>query len=94
MASKLENILQKKWALPLLRLLDKEGELNFNVMLDELSISSSTLTETKDLLMDYGLIHRHEFKRTDIRYELTSDGEIFLGKVRELESILDSNHDQ
>ena len=89
MAPELEDVLRKKWGLPLLRLLDEEDELNFSVMENELGISSSTLTQTKNLLVECGLVKRNELKRTDIRYELTPNGEKFLQKIGELEEILD-----
>lgn len=91
MSSELEDVLQRKWTLPLLRLLDEEGETNFNVMVEDLDISSSTLTDTMDLLMEYGLIDRNELKRTDIRYDLTSEGELFLDKIQELEQLLNND---
>jgi DNA-binding HxlR family transcriptional regulator len=90
MSSKLEDVIRKKWSLSLLYLLDEEGELNFGTIQDELGISPSTLTQTKDLLTECGLIKKNEYKRTDYRYELTSRGEDFLEKIRELEIILES----
>lgn len=92
MSCKLEDVLRKKWSLGLLYLLDEEGELNFGTIRDELEISPSTLTQTKDLLVEYGLIKKNEYKRTDYRYEVTSKGKDFLDKINELEEILTSEN--
>lgn len=87
----IRKIFRKKWAVEILDLLEKEGELNFGTIREKLNISPTTMTSTKNRLVEHGLVERVEVMRNDIRYKITRKGSQLLEKLKKAEEILRTN---
>jgi DNA-binding HxlR family transcriptional regulator len=87
-AEDIEKVVGRKRTFEILDYLSTDQTRNFSEIEAEIDSSSDTVWQTLELLVDYGLIERQKRSEKDVRYLLTSDGEVVLGCLNELSEIL------
>lgn len=82
------EILGRKRTLEILDYLSDGDIRNYSEIEHKLETSTDTITESLNVLRNYGLIARNEVSKKDVRYRITQKGERFLEVTRTLEAVL------
>jgi len=89
MADIVREVLCRKWALEILKLLAAEGTKNYSQIEAEFTTSSDVITGRLRDLEDAGLLTRNKQSPRDVRYSITGDGESLVELVDEIYELLD-----
>jgi DNA-binding HxlR family transcriptional regulator len=89
MADIVREVLCRKWALEILKLLAAEGTKNYSQIEAEFTTSSDVITGRLRDLEDAGLLTRNKKSPRDVRYSITGDGERLVELVEEIYELLD-----
>jgi DNA-binding HxlR family transcriptional regulator len=89
MADIVREVLCRKWALEILKLLAAEGTKNYSQIEAEFTTSSDVITGRLRDLEDAGLLTRNKKTPRDVRYSITGDGERLVELVDEIYELLD-----
>ena len=89
MADIVREVLCRKWALEILKLLAAEGTKNYSQIEAEFTTSSDVITGRLRDLEDAGLLTRNKKSPRDVRYSITGDGERLVELVDEIYELLD-----
>lgn len=89
MSDSVRDVLCRKWALEILRLLDSEGTQNYSQIEAEFKTSSDVITKRLRQLEDAGLLRRDKKSARDVRYSITAEGEKLVELVDEIYELLD-----
>jgi DNA-binding HxlR family transcriptional regulator len=81
-------LFRRKRSVEILALLDDETELNFSEIVDQIPSSSDTISNTLDVLDEYGLVERDQRHTNDVRYRITVEGRSVLKSIEDIRSTI------
>jgi len=84
-------LFRRKRSVEILALLDEEHELNFSDIVSQVPSSSDTISNTLDILVEYGLIERDQRHTNDVRYKMTPAGKSVLDSIEDISAILEKD---
>jgi DNA-binding HxlR family transcriptional regulator len=87
----LRRVIGPKRTLEILRLLSKEGTLNYSDIESKIETSSDVISTGLNTLVAYDLVERTEESQRNVRYTVTDRGDDFLEKIGEIDTFLDQS---
>lgn len=84
------TIVRRKRTYDILEYLSGTSGRNYSEIASEIESSSDTVTQTLDLLCEYGLVERNRRSKKDVEYEITPEGDEFLATIEQLVTLLSS----
>ena len=93
MFNNVQDVVCPKRSLEILRLLERERNLNYSGIEARVDTSSDVVTDRLNVLVQYRLLERKEKSPKDVRYQITDRGRELLELVQGVDAFLEKSKD-